>query len=283
MSSLRAPSFDMGNASRSAALSLLLYDYLMTFDAEVNYVWRQRKCTWSFWLYMFNRFFPIAWILFASIALTFDNVLTKVILQMRVYALYELSKRLRYLLLVGCIAELGTMVALVPSSVVHFARLHGISTATGCYYASSTAGMTMFWIPALVFEPMLCLLVAWKAWGAAVARLMRVRKPRVREVAGVPLDFDEVPPLATIMARDSLVYFLGIYSVMVAITIAVGAEIDEFLAVVQPYVQSTVSKQCFDFASQMDVCPSICAGLPDRPAHARAHAHRQHAFVHARR
>ncbi|KAI0039334.1 hypothetical protein FA95DRAFT_1612647 [Auriscalpium vulgare] len=242
MSSLPGSPFDVGKASRIAALALLPYDFLITFDAEVNFVWRQRKCTWSFWLYIFNKFFPIAWIFFASIALNSGTVLTKSffkcgysiqrisilhalnIIHHQVYALYELSKRLRYLLLIGCTAELVTMLALTLSSVIHVSHLHWnwISTPTGCYY-SGGIGITMSWIPALVFEPVLCALVAWKAWGAAAARWIRLRKARVCEVAGESLDLDEVPPLVTLMARDSLVYFFGIYFVLVALTIATAA------------------------------------------------------------
>ncbi|KAI0038806.1 hypothetical protein FA95DRAFT_1613086 [Auriscalpium vulgare] len=265
MSSLPASLFDLGKASRSAALCLLAYDYLITFDAEVNFVWRQRKCTWSFWLYIFNRFFPIAWILFASIALNSGTILTQMyvpgcifnftasevvpllvtvgvqlILQMRVYALYELSKRLRYVLLIGCTAELVAMLALIPSSVIRIIHIHWVSTPTGCYY-SSDIGITMFWIPALAFEPVLCALVAWKAWGAAAARWMRLRRSRVCEVAGGSLDLDDVLPLVTLMARDSLVYFLGIYSVLVALTIASVARFDSFIVIMLPWTYALPS------------------------------------------
>ncbi|KAI0038279.1 hypothetical protein FA95DRAFT_1613505 [Auriscalpium vulgare] len=269
--SFPASPFDVGKASRSAALGLLTYDYLITFDAEVNFVWRQRKCTWSFWLYIFNKFLPVAWISFASIALNSGTILTQVsftslillpsnapqmcifnftasevvpllvtfgvqlILQMRVYALYELNKRLRYLLLIGCTAELVAMLAFIPRSVIRIIHIHWIQAPTGCYY-SSDIGITRFWIPALVFEPVLCALVAWKAWGVVAARWMRLPRSRVCDVVGGSLDLDDVPPLVTLMARDSLVYFLGVYSVLVALTIASMARFDSFIVVMLPYV-----------------------------------------------
>ncbi|KAI0048079.1 hypothetical protein FA95DRAFT_1605513 [Auriscalpium vulgare] len=259
-------------------MGVLAYDYLITFDAEVNFVWRQRKRTWSFWLYIFNRFFPFAWILYASFALNSGTVLIKmyvsrsrqtlvvsahpdnlarvisilrarslrlnspfsipVILQMRVYALYELSKRLRYLLLIGCTAELVAMLALIPISVIRIVHIPWISTPTGCYY-SSDIDITMFWIPALVFEPVLCALVAWKAWGAAAARWMRLQRSGVREAGA--MDLDEVLPLVTLMARDSLGYFIGVYSVLVALTIASVARFDSFIVVMLPWTYALPS------------------------------------------
>ena len=39
-----------------------------------------------------------------------------------------------------------------------------ISTATGCYYSGLSRLSAIFWIPPLIFELILCLLVVWKAW-----------------------------------------------------------------------------------------------------------------------
>ncbi|KAF9646553.1 hypothetical protein BDM02DRAFT_3118497 [Thelephora ganbajun] len=37
-----------------SAIAITLYDYLLTFDDEIRYVWRGRK-TWIFYLYMLVR------------------------------------------------------------------------------------------------------------------------------------------------------------------------------------------------------------------------------------
>ena len=38
-----------------------------------------------------------------------------------------------------------------------------ISTSTGCYYSGIFSISALFWLPALVYEPVLCLMVLWKA------------------------------------------------------------------------------------------------------------------------
>ena len=38
-----------------------------------------------------------------------------------------------------------------------------ISTDTGCYYSGIFSISAFFWLPALVYEPVLCLMVVWKA------------------------------------------------------------------------------------------------------------------------
>ncbi len=37
-----------------------------------------------------------------------------------------------------------------------------ISTSTGCYYTGIFSISALFWLPALVYEPVLCLMVLWK-------------------------------------------------------------------------------------------------------------------------
>ncbi|KAF9646546.1 hypothetical protein BDM02DRAFT_3188752 [Thelephora ganbajun] len=43
-----------------SAIAVTLYDYLLTFNDEIRYVWRGRK-TWIFYLYMLNRTLLIAY------------------------------------------------------------------------------------------------------------------------------------------------------------------------------------------------------------------------------
>lgn len=55
-----------------------------------------------------------------------------------------------------------------PISVLNVALwgkdLPVISTATSCYYSGLSRLSVVFWIPPLIFELVLCLLVVWKAW-----------------------------------------------------------------------------------------------------------------------
>ncbi|KAF9789637.1 hypothetical protein BJ322DRAFT_1178256 [Thelephora terrestris] len=42
--------------------TVLCYDYLLTLADEVEYAWSGKK-SWTFWLYIFNRYFPITYLL----------------------------------------------------------------------------------------------------------------------------------------------------------------------------------------------------------------------------
>ncbi len=86
-----------------------------------------------------------------------------------------------------CAVEVSVMVIFMGVTMAHISRtstrsyskLHSTysrdflplpdlpveSTATGCYYAGIFSVSALFWLPALVFEPVLCLLVLWKSWG----------------------------------------------------------------------------------------------------------------------
>lgn len=62
------------------------------------------------------------------------------------------------------------------------------STAAGCAYQGLLSLSSFFWIPGLVYEPILFVLVAYKAWGG-------FRR-------------DPVIPLVRRIARDSMIYFI---------------------------------------------------------------------------
>ncbi|KAI0041932.1 hypothetical protein FA95DRAFT_1564881 [Auriscalpium vulgare] len=151
----------------------------------------------------------------------------QLILQMRVYALYSLNKRLRYALLFACIAEFIAMVALVGTTMAHISRLTTVSTPTGCHYFGIISISAMFWVPALVVEPVLCALVIWKAWGSELAERMGLRRRKSK-------DGPDTPPMMRSMARDSVVYFIGTYSVLLVNTI-IWAHFNEFINVIMPW------------------------------------------------
>jgi hypothetical protein len=69
-------------------------------------------------------------------------------------------------LLVFTIAEVAVMVALVIITVTRFQRELSsvVSTTTGCSFGGMPPTAAFLWAPALVFEPVLCVLVVWKSW-----------------------------------------------------------------------------------------------------------------------
>ncbi|KAI0789559.1 hypothetical protein C8Q75DRAFT_878851, partial [Abortiporus biennis] len=202
---------DMGKRSRGAAMGLLFYDHMMTLDLEVELIWMQKKTNPAFWLYIFNRFFALAYLIFDSVPLTksgvvnsrvcviylmCDDIVTllttlsvQVILQLRVYALYKRSRKVLIFLMTIFAFEISTMVVLIGITMKHLENIPLISTSTGCYYKGLLQLSAVFWAPGLVYEPILFGMIAYKAWGRKI-----LNEPRI--------------PLVTKMARDSLLYFI---------------------------------------------------------------------------
>ena len=52
-----------------------------------------------------------------------------------------------------------------PDSKYRTGRPPGGVDPDGCYYSGIFSISAFFWLPALVYEPILCLMVLWKAWG----------------------------------------------------------------------------------------------------------------------
>ncbi|KAK7695258.1 hypothetical protein QCA50_002448 [Cerrena zonata] len=91
------------------------------------------------------------------------------------------------------------------------------STDTGCYYHGILKVSAIFWIPGLVYEPILFLLVAYKAWPLSKAEQ---EEPRI--------------PLITRMARDSLLYFIISFVILLASTI-IWARAPTYINMVMPW------------------------------------------------
>ncbi|KAI0264141.1 hypothetical protein BC834DRAFT_883779 [Gloeopeniophorella convolvens] len=208
---------DIGKQSRAGALGLIAYDHFISIDAEVEVVWKQKKRSWSTWLYIFNRFFPLIWlsldtvpfapggIVSSKVCITYlstDDVVTllatisvQTILQMRAPA---------YGSPCGCVLEIAIMIVFVGVTMAHISHLPVISTSTGCYYSGIFSISALFWLPALVFEPILCLLVVWKAWGDDIIRWLAPRASSRSKDALAP----GAPPIVKAMARDSIFFEL---------------------------------------------------------------------------
>ncbi|KAJ3484577.1 hypothetical protein NLI96_g5544 [Meripilus lineatus] len=168
---------NMGKRSRIAAIALLAYDHFLNLELEVDLIWKEKKTRPGFGLYIFNRIFALTYLIFDS-----------VVLQLRVYALYERSKKILIFLIVLCAIELGTMAILTGVTIGNMQNLPLASTPTGCYYHGVLSVSALFWVPGLVYEPILFALVAYKAW---------------------PLKQKGVTtPLIQRIARDSLIYFV---------------------------------------------------------------------------
>ncbi|KAI0265945.1 hypothetical protein BC834DRAFT_877078 [Gloeopeniophorella convolvens] len=239
---------DIGKQSHAGALGLIAYDHFISLDAEVEVVWKQKKRSWGTWLYIFNRFFPLIWLSLDTVPfapggiasskvciayLSTDDVVTllvtisvQTILQMRVYALYSLDRRLRMALLAGCILEIAVMIIFVGVTMAHISHLPVVSTSTGCYYSGIFSISALFWLPALVFEPILCLLVVWKAWGDDIIRWLAPRANSRSKDDALVL---EAPPMVKAMARDSIFFEL-------LVNTTIWSHFNQYINVIMPCV-----------------------------------------------
>jgi len=198
--------------STIASLIFSFYDQILTFDAEVEFVWKRR---WSLGkgLFILNRYFGLLAIL-VDVIVYFMNSLTdefckgfiwwegvsspiallggEIILACRVYAVYERSKSL--------LAVLGVLVLAYGASavVIDYLGLHNVRhiivSSAGCGTTDIPAWYFIVWIPGIVVESVLCLLMLYKAWWTY--------KEEARS------------PLLDILLRDNFLYFVTSLAVL---------------------------------------------------------------------
>jgi len=227
---------DTGKLSRSAAIALLAFDHLITLDLEIDLVWKHNKKRLPFFLYIFNRFFALIYLAFDSVSLTpsgevsskvcviyllCDGIVTLVttlcvqaILQLRVYALYDRSRKMLIFLIGATMLEIAAMAILTGITISHLFDLPIISTNTGCFYQGLLGFSALFWVPGLVYEPVLLLLVLYKAWP--------FRKQAMRS------------NLIARIARDSLIYFAAIF-VELFISTIIWSLFPTYINIVNPW------------------------------------------------
>lgn len=138
----------------------------------------------------------------------------------QVYALYGRSRRMLIFLVCCCTVEIAIMAILVGVTMRKISRMSSIfllpshsclikvswgyidlpvvSTPTGCYYSGIFSLSALFWIPILIFEPILCLLILWKAWGEEIMYRFGLG---LREFDGRP-KATSTPRMVKLIARD---------------------------------------------------------------------------------
>ncbi|KAI0095194.1 hypothetical protein BDY19DRAFT_73491 [Irpex rosettiformis] len=223
----------IGKRFRTAAIALLVYDHLISLDREIELVWRKRKAHPVFFLYVFNRFFVLAYYIFDSVPLTYNGIVStkicvfylmldvivttvttlvvQVLLQLRIYALYDRSRKVLLVLLVLCVFEATGMGILVALTMKHLFRTNIPDTSVGCAYQNLPKISFFFFIPSLLYEPILCCMVAYKA----ISSTVRI-------------------PLINRIARDSMIYFIAIFAELLVSTL-VWAKAPGWMNIVNPW------------------------------------------------
>jgi len=197
--------------SSLASLTFLLYDHVLTFGAEVELVWNH---PWSFGkaLFIFNRYFSL-WKLLADVIVYLNPSLTnqfckgflwwvtlsafvanlsaEVILQARIYAVYECSRKILVAMVILCMVEAVSVLTINGLGIPEGQTLRP-SGSTGCYDLGIRDFYFLLWVLGLMFQTILFFLMLYKTWMAY--------KDEWRS------------PLLNLIARDSVLYFLPIFT-----------------------------------------------------------------------
>jgi len=201
-----------------AASAIIVYDHLITLDQEIELIW---KAQWSIvkYLYFINRYYVLFCVVFNNYAL-FTTSLTdsfclrwfqwqgwtglitcmiaEAILQMRLYALYLMNKKVLAFMLI-CFLASSTCAAVIMGTVL--SRITAISELVPgqnfCIPLGIPPHFYVFWIPIIAFETVL----------GALALIRGVQT--VNSDQGL-LHFGR--DLVNILIRDSVLYFLVIFA-----------------------------------------------------------------------
>ncbi|KIM57325.1 hypothetical protein SCLCIDRAFT_1140030 [Scleroderma citrinum Foug A] len=166
---------------------VLLYEYFLTLDQEVNFIWKQSRKSSSI-LYICVRYFGTLYNLVATILMFLPQSipvsnfalnlepwagpviwwLAQGILQTRLYVLYHCSKKLLVFMVilfvgeVGCIMWMLISTNLLSRGTVSVLRVSfpGYGETDACVGGVSPV-FAYIWIPCLVFEATLCLLAIY--------------------------------------------------------------------------------------------------------------------------
>ncbi|KLO19620.1 hypothetical protein SCHPADRAFT_935121 [Schizopora paradoxa] len=199
-----------------AATACLAYDILISFDQEVEYIW---KSSWSFpkFLYLFSRYFTLivqlvdtsestsfsvtnnSWTYFEAAAGQLVIMGVEISLMMRVYALYKRDKRILTLLLALYFSEIlssSLILGLGLKKIVSIAPLRGLLPPdfplSGCFPLNVPGFFFSYWIPTLIFESVLFVLMVIN-----FLRFTMIHKTRV--------------PLLTLFVRDGTLFYAVIF------------------------------------------------------------------------
>ncbi|KAF8840843.1 hypothetical protein BDN67DRAFT_968027 [Paxillus ammoniavirescens] len=201
---------------------VMLYDHFLTLDQEVEHIWN-KPWTSSSILYIILRY-PGSAFVFLGKAFVYiqgwpvcvTGWLVQFILQMRLYALYNKSKKLVVftgaIYLAEIIAMSGILLKIELAVEITNQPLPGIYICTA---QKTPSAMYSFWIPPLVLESVLFSLSIW----IGVKRSREYLKPAIIKGNGMRL--------VNVIIMGNVVYFFGVllsYIVNFAIWKALGPE-----------------------------------------------------------
>ncbi|KAJ7642026.1 hypothetical protein FB45DRAFT_684541, partial [Roridomyces roridus] len=207
------------------ALTWILHDYLITLEDEIRYIWTQSSSP-SKWMFFWIRYYTITLLLFdviqihvfsiphitsPNLCVAMDTIIrvvgavslwsVEIIMQLRVYALYECSKRVvafNLILFVFSIAGFLYILifnhsrrASVIADVIHLDLPGCPSVHSGIEWAQ--------WIPATIYEGILFGFALFKTFETTFVNLRRKTRLSLYEL----------------MIRDNIMYFFAVTALLI--------------------------------------------------------------------
>jgi len=117
----------------------------------------------------------------------------EVVLIARIYAVYRGNKKLLAIVAGLFLVEIVSILLLLDLDMPGEAP-HLYNSLTGCHYSERPTFYFLCWIPALIFESIICFLMLYKAWRAYVAKFSS--------------------PLLDFVVCDSVRYFLIVFAIL---------------------------------------------------------------------
>jgi hypothetical protein len=204
--------------SQLASSAIIIFDHIITLDEEVELIWMS---PWSMGkaLFVINRYYTLISVIINNYALFSPSLtdsfclrffrwqgwtgliacmIAEVILQMRLYALYFLNKKVLALMVATFIVSSASS-AVIMGTVLNgiTAHSHPILGTTFCVPFGVPDYFFAFWIPIIGFESLLCGLALYRGFQTFRASGSLFQSGR---------------HLVAILIRDSVLYFLVMFA-----------------------------------------------------------------------
>ncbi|KAH9478085.1 hypothetical protein JR316_0010323 [Psilocybe cubensis] len=256
---------DFAKCTQLSALMIVLYDYAITFEQEMSYLWKTRF-NFVKVLFLLNRYYILIsaiviicllnaaqlstlscvhYMLWQIWSIIVTSTLTQAILQARLYGLYSKNKKILAIMIPLYVLSIIAAVVLVVKSTGEVTAAHEIiafpiNRGHYCIVTSIPRFSLAYWIPGFAFELLLCALAIKKAFG-------HFKLYGSYYTTGVRI--------VDVLVGDSIVYFLVIamvYVSCIAIWIADLERIDTPLGFELTISSTLCSRMVFNMHGALD-------------------------------
>jgi len=201
-----------------ASSLIVIYDHLITLDQEIDLIWMAHWTPGKV-LFLINRYYALASVIFNNYVLFSTHLsdsfclrwfrwqgctgllvstIAEIILQLRIYALYHLNRRVLFFMLVAFIVSVGTAATIMGLVLARVStNSQFLPGVVFCLPLNVPSWFYTFWIPTLAFESLLCGLALFRAFGDFKSRSTMFQSGR---------------HIVKILIRDSVIYYLIMFA-----------------------------------------------------------------------